>query len=136
MGALLTVIFARREDVRREGTYSASSCRRGYPGCVTGVPPGGGCGGAARRRRPAPCASALRQWARLPPHSGETPPRSRPPRRESSPVQLPHPSGGCRVHAQTPAGLVGWRAEGVPLMLVKKLLTPRRASACAGPFDA
>jgi hypothetical protein len=34
-------------------------------GCVTAGPPGGGCGGTALRRRPAPCVPTLRQraWA-------------------------------------------------------------------------
>ena len=64
--------LSRRQDrpAREDGPAALAGASAG---CVTGGPAGGGCGGTALRRRPAPCVPTLRQWAGPPPTSGQTP---------------------------------------------------------------
>ena len=60
LGAPLTVIFARRQDARREEDGPVRSCRHGHWGALRTGPPACGCGDADRRQRRARWASARR----------------------------------------------------------------------------
>jgi hypothetical protein len=101
--------------------------------------PAGGCGPADLVAAPSPEGSRPSGLGMPPaPESALCPPTS--PARAKLPRQLAHPSRWSRVPRQSVAGAGrAWRAEGVPLMTVKKVLAPHgpaRAQDRVSPSDA
>ena len=125
--APLNVIFARRENARREEDGPVRSGGRGNCGCVAAgtaclqvraCQPGGGAapaglppGRARQAAHPgvaAVAAAPVKLWPRFPRQ-----------------FTLPSLASRSRVRIRG-QGRTAWRAEGVPLMTVKKVLTAMR----------
>src|SRR5438552_13183309 len=87
----LTVIFARRQDARREEDGPAALAGRGAAGALRRGPPGGGYGAAVRRQWPTPVRCRARgSGPDCRPGYGEgAPPPSRLPCGPLSPVNFP-----------------------------------------------
>ena len=110
--------LSRRQDrpAREDGSAALAGALTGD--CVTaGGRADGGCGVTALRQRPAPCVPTLRQRAKLSPHDGEIP-LSQPPTTRYPAVQRATQVRSRPLH-ESSRGRTAWRAEGVPLMLVK-----------------
>ena len=130
-GAPLTVIFARRQDARREEDGPVR-----YAGAVTGERYGlrhrpAGAGQLTGVRRRARRASARQGAAGRRPTVRGCPPLLRSGHggaRSASHAFSPMTSRSLRPIR--PGGPDGWRAAGAPLMTVKKILTGRRTPPC------
>ncbi len=124
----LTVIFARRQDARREEDGPVGLRWRGHRAALGPAPPAAGAGELTGVRRRARRASARRGAAGRRPTVGKLP------------TALPLCAGtalASRSHAFFPMAFVlatadpapgpdGWRAEGAPLKPWRKLSQPKR----------
>ena len=114
----------RGDRIARRGRTARPLWQARSRGCVTaGGRAGGGCGETARRQSPAPCVPNAEAAGQAAAPQRRDSPSPRPSYGAALPDRPAHPlvpRAHCTSRARGPTAR---RAEGVPLMLVKKLLT-------------